>query len=61
MSTVARGGVGAVRRARDHEGRGVRRRVVEGNLSGFFTIDDVLYLLGSELSVITWIIDQTSL
>lgn len=41
--------------------RGVRRfPVVDryGNLSGFFTLDDVLYLIGLELSAVARIIDQ---
>jgi CBS domain-containing protein len=41
--------------------RGVRRFPVvdrEGNLSGFFTLDDVLYLIGLELSAVARMIDQ---
>ncbi|ADI14911.1 CBS domain-containing protein [Truepera radiovictrix] len=41
--------------------RGVRRfPVVDryGQLSGFFTLDDVLYLIGLELSAVARIIDQ---
>ena len=41
--------------------KGVRRFPVTdryGNLSGFFTLDDVLYLLGLELSAVARIIDQ---
>lgn len=42
---------------------GVRRFPVidrESNLSGFFTVDDVLYLLGLEMSAVARIIDQES-
>lgn len=41
--------------------KGVRRFPVtdqSGNLSGFFTLDDALYMLGLELSEIARIIDQ---
>lgn len=41
--------------------KGVRRFPItdqDGNLSGFFTLDDVLYLLGLELSAVARIIDQ---
>lgn len=43
--------------------KGVRRFPVvdpHGNLSGFFTLDDVLYLLGLELSAVARIVDQAS-
>lgn len=43
--------------------RGVRRFPVvdpHGHLSGFFTLDDVLYLLGLELSAVARIVDQAS-
>jgi len=42
---------------------GVRRFPVidrDSNLSGFFTVDDVLYLLGLEMSAVARIIDQES-
>ena len=41
--------------------KGVRRFPivdVDGNLSGFFTVDDVLYLLGLEMSAVARIIDS---
>lgn len=43
--------------------KGVRRFPItdpHGNLSGFFTVDDVLYLLGLEMSAVTRIIEHAS-
>lgn len=43
--------------------QGIRRFPVvdpEGNLSGIFTLDDVLYLLGLELSAISHIVERAS-